>query len=679
MQIRGKVRDKASGQGMENVLVSNGEHVVSTDGDGSYVLQAEHGTHPFVWVSTPDGFTADDRFYGIVDEAGGDLDFDLTPAPEREGRSFRLAQITDTHLEAEAGGRSSKEVLIQALRELESQAEPDLIIHSGDLTNIGSLGQLRHFHEAIEAIETPVFPLLGNHDGGDERRSRSGEETCTRNYGQILGPAYYSFNWGGYHFALYADVDAFFSPADQQRKAAWLRADLARQPPGRESVVVVHMPPAISFVEQLSRSGVVVLLYGHWHSSRTFSHSGVAVAATPPLCFGGIDTEPRGHRLLQFSESGVESVELRALQRPSLRPTSPAAITLENGELPLLWERRISSQLHRAAPVRWEDNLLVSLRCEDIGAATGLCCLDATTGERRWEHRTDASVKNSAAVSADGLCALISSPGRLYLLDAATGSRRWEVDLPEYPSRWIHLSPAIADGAVYAGAKAGYGAYELDSGRQQWYTPLDSSDAWPSYATPVVFGPLLIVLQQGRGLLALERRSGEIVWEREFRPGYQYGAPVLVDDLLVSGGAPEHLVVLRAASGETIWEREGLEKYPTGLAAGADRIFATTPAGQITCFDLHTGELGWRFQTGDDLLDMTPYSRGGRSLLAAPVRWRERVIVGGLDGVLYILDAASGACVSETRFGAPISAAPCLMGDGLCVGTWDGRLYCFGG
>ena len=82
---------------------------------------------------------------------------------------------------------------------------------------------------------------------------------------------------------------------------------------------------------------------------------------------------------------------------------------------------------------------------------------------------------------------------------------------------------------------------------------------------------------------------------------------------------------------------------------------------------------------GDDLLDMTPYSRGRRSLLAAPVRWRERVIVGGLDGVLYILDAASGACVSETRFGAPISAAPCLMGDGLCVGTWDGRLYCFGG
>jgi outer membrane protein assembly factor BamB len=87
--------------------------------------------------------------------------------------------------------------------------------------------------------------------------------------------------------------------------------------------------------------------------------------------------------------------------------------------------------------------------------------------------------------------------------------------------------------------------------------------------------------------------------------------------------------------------------------------------------------LCWEFQTGIDLLDMTPYSRGKCSVLAAPVVWGERVVAGGNDGVLYLLDAASGACVSQTRFGAPISAAPCVLREGICVGTWDGRLYCF--
>ena len=676
MQVQGRVFDRDSGQGIGGVQVSNGEHIVESNEDGSYVLDVDEMAHVFVWITVPEAYKIRDGFFRRVSEVGDPLDFPLVLAPARENPHFRMAQITDTHVEELEGGRSSREVLSQDLQELVRQARPDLIVHSGDLTNRGTLEQLRCVHQAIETIEPPVFPLFGNHDGSEEFTSRDGEHTCTHNYGQIFGPAYYSFDWGGRHFVLYADVDRLFAPADQERKAAWLWADLALQPAGREIVVVVHMPPSMGFVEQLRRFNVVAVLYGHWHSSKVFSGAGIPVAATQSLCFGGIDTEPRGYRLLEFSERGIE-VGYRALQGPVLQAAEPATVSLGDRELTLLWKTEIPGEIHRAAPVCWEDSILVSLRDEDLGKVAGLRCLDAGTGQLRWQVHSGTSIKNSVAVDGKGLCALVSVSGRVWLLDAATGDEHWVVDLPGYPDRWVYLSPVIADGAVYVGAKEGYGKYDLSTGEQMWYAPLDSQDNFPFWASPLAFGELLIVLQQDRGLRALQRSNGEIAWEQELGVEYQYGTPVLAGDLVVSGGDPKCLVALRAHTGEMVWNKEVLEDYPSGLATSGERIFASTPGGQIQCFDLRTGDLCWEFQTGIDLLDMTPYSRGKCSVLAAPVVWGERVVVGGNDGVLYLLDAASGACVSQTRFGAPISASPCVLREGICVGTWDGRLYCF--
>ena len=61
----------------------------------------------------------------------------------------------------------------------------------------------------------------------------------------------------------------------------------------------------------------------------------------------------------------------------------------------------------------------------------------------------------------------------------------------------------------------------------------------------------------------------------------------------------------------------------------------------------------------------------------APVLCGDRVLVGANDGVLYTLEAASGQCVGRDAFASPITAAPALLADGLCVATWDGQLYRF--
>ncbi|MFC1715988.1 metallophosphoesterase family protein, partial [Candidatus Poribacteria bacterium] len=130
---------------------------------------------------------------------------------------------------------------------------------------------MENYSEAIQSIETPVFSLFAGHDGNEERSAGESGDTFTRNYEQILGPTYYSFDWGSRHFVLYPTENYFFSPADQKRKERWFWSDLDLQPAEREIVIAVHIPPSNAFLERLSQYNVRLVLYGHWHSSKVYS------------------------------------------------------------------------------------------------------------------------------------------------------------------------------------------------------------------------------------------------------------------------------------------------------------------------------------------------------------------------------------------------------------------------
>lgn len=688
IEIRGKVMGDLSGRGLGGVFVSNGEQIVQTDEEGRYALAVEPEAHRFVFVTVPDSFRATSGFYSSTRNwmgAHDGVDFGLEPAPERAARQFTLVQITDTHVVTEGEMLTSGEVLAEALQQLVREADPDLIVASGDLTNRGELAELYRFRGAIETVATPFFPLFGGHDGNEERQEGTSQtgNTFTRHFEAVLGPSYYSFDWGGRHFAFYPNEQSFFSPEDQERKETWFWADLDLQPADREIVVVVHTPPPVSFLEALSRYNVRLVLHGHWHSSKVFSYKEMVVAATPSFCFGGIDTSPRGYRVVQFGEDGAE-MEIRALKPTGISPPSedkPVEVSLDEIGLRLRWEQQLPGGLHRAAPVHARDRLFLSLRDEGYPARNGVCCIEVGSRDLAWHARTDATVKNSVAVG-DGICAAVSVTGRVHALEEASGRLLWHANLPGYPDRWVYTSPVIADGMLYAGAKAGYAAFDLKTGDQKWYVPIEDSDNWSCYASPQVYEDLLLLLVQRRGLMALDRQNGDVMWEQKVGVEYPYPTPILAGDLLVSGGdssgEASHLTALRAISGEMVWDKPILPAgYPTGLLMRDGLIYATTSEGEALCFDCHSGALLWRFQTGVDLLDMVPYRRGMRSILAAPVHFEDCLLICGCDGCLYALDAASGEYRGRAVFGSPITAPPCVVEGSLFVGTYDGRIFCF--
>lgn len=725
IKVEGQIRDVSSKRGLEGVPVSNGESVVRTDAAGRYALEISPGGHRFVFVTVPDGFRPGEGFYrstiGWTREQRG-VDFELARLPEGGRGTFSMAHISDTHVVLDEG-RIQGEILSEDLRQLEREARPDMIVASGDLTDWGTLEELERFHAAIESVSTPVLPMFGGHDGNHERfgdltvdelvalkhrreyakieeilKQREGQP-FTRNYEQVLGPPYTSFDRGRWHFVLYPNEDNFYPQVDRKRKEDWLWVDLSQQPRDRRIVVFLHKPPSIPFLNALSRYRVELVMHGHWHSSKVFTRDGIVVAAVPPLCFGGLDIRPRGYRLVEFREGAFE-FRLRSLTRagsPLPREADdPIPLEKEVKGFWLLWTHRLPVGLHRAAPVRSGDRILASLADEGYPAQNGVACLDARRGTLAWRVSTDTAVKNSVAItrasgSADdgtGLCTAVSVAGRLYAIDTESGSVRWKADMPGFPERWIYASPVIAGETVYAGGKAGMGAYDLKTGEERWYTSIEGGDGWPCYASPRVCGDLLILLVQRRGLMALDRQNGKVVWERTMGVENPYARPVVDGGLLVTGsgapalhwygGKPAQLAVLSVNTGEVVWNRAVLHsRYPTGLAVRHDRLYATTPDGEVFCFDLQSGAVLWRFQTGDDLVDMVPARREVRSILAAPVIYGDRLLICGGDGFLYILNARTGACVSRTDLGSPIAAAPCLTEDGFCVGACDGRVYCF--
>ncbi|MFC1526123.1 PQQ-binding-like beta-propeller repeat protein [Candidatus Latescibacterota bacterium] len=441
----------------------------------------------------------------------------------------------------------------------------------------------------------------------------------------------------------------------------------------QEIVVVVHTPPTVELLDELVAAGVSLVLYGHWHSAKSFAHGGATVAALPPLCFGGIDTSPRSYRQLDLTVGRGADLQLKALEQGGLAPCTPEEI----GGYRLGWEVRVPGRIHRSPIVSAPgERLLVSLLDEDLEGHAGVMCRDQRSGDLCWGVSTDASVKNRVAVDGSGSrAAALTVTGELAVFDLEQGFVQWQTHLPGHPERWIYTSPVIDGPGVCAGAKAGYGRYHLDTGECEWYTPLESSDNWSCYASPVVAGDLLVALVQRRGVVAVDLAAGAIVWEQALGVDYQYASPVPAGDAVITGGDRGELVALQVADGEVVWRRDDLgAAYPAGLTVVGERIFGTTPAGQIQCRHTDGGELVWLAQTERDLLDMTPYCRGIASILASPVVVGDAVAVGANDGCVYLLDLETGAARARAEFGVPVCAPLTPLADGFCVGTWDGRI-----
>lgn len=79
--------------------------------------------------------------------------------------TITVAQITDSHLKREpsAGDHSPDEMLRRAV-ELVAQAQPDVLLLTGDIADDGSTEALERVAQAVKVLGVPVLATSGNHD-----------------------------------------------------------------------------------------------------------------------------------------------------------------------------------------------------------------------------------------------------------------------------------------------------------------------------------------------------------------------------------------------------------------------------------------------------------------------------------------------------------------------------------
>lgn len=692
--VSGQIVDMVSGRGLPGVAVSNGETVVRSDQRGVFQLVLAPTEHRFLFVVVPDGFRNDGTFFFSTaswTSPPPNLTFRLIPDANRAANPFSFAQVTDIHLQTGPNpyvGVYGERVVVTEAMVAEDlarvvEAGPRFIVVSGDLTHFGTPPQLEAFHRAMWTSTVPIFPMFGGHDGFDERYAETVGEASTRNFEAVFGPTYYSFDWGGWHIVLFPNEDGYFAPDEAACKNAWLHADLTAHQT-RPTVLVTHLPPPREILDRLEPYHIPLVLYGHWHSGKAFRHGSTWVIATPPLSFGGIDTSPRGYRLVEAAGSGVTTRYQPLIERgcnPQSQPLDPAS-SASNQDTTLLgrrlrWQQRLPGALHRAVPLTCGDVFLASLSDGDGQGVAGICAIDLASGELRWHTRLDASIKNTVAVSGD-TCVALSITGRLSALAVGTGEVRWQVELPGFPERWLYTSPVIVDGVVYAGGKQGFGAFDLTTGALRWHTSLGPGDTWSCYASPVALDDLIILLVARHGIVAFCRTDGKVAWEQDVAVDFPHASPLVIGDGVLVGAAPGRMVLLDGATGQSRrWQVEiGLGCYVTGASAEGECLYVVNDAGEVSAHRSAMGEVIWRYRTDEALYTMRTYGREGPHLLSVPAFLDDKVLVGGMDGCIYAFASDTGEAVAKSYLGAPVTTVS-VAGDTILIGTYGGDVFCW--
>ncbi|MBK5196646.1 MAG: metallophosphoesterase, partial [Proteiniphilum sp.] len=296
--IQGRVT--AGGNGIGNVVVTDGFNCVVTDSDGSYSMVPDNNAN-FVYISTPAGYLPEEKmnlpqFYQKIErEKEKRYDFQLTENPKDDENHLLLVHA-DPQFHKEENFQMYEKV-VEDIQQLKT-GYPDrdiLGIDCGDL--VGDKPELYPLYiEHLNRTEIPFYRLPGNHDLQFGGRTT---ESSTQRYEETFGPDHYSFSRGQIHYIVLNNVfylgrDYFYMGYIDEKTFEWLEQYLSYVPEGSTLIVSMHIPGRldeevkpfqydsqtisaqtinISSLFEMLRPYKVHLLTGHMHYNRNIIHA----------------------------------------------------------------------------------------------------------------------------------------------------------------------------------------------------------------------------------------------------------------------------------------------------------------------------------------------------------------------------------------------------------------------
>lgn len=281
-------------------------------------------------------------------------------------------------------------------------------------------------------------------------------------------------------------------------------------------------------------------------------------------------------------------------------------------------------------PAMLSGGLTVSGEHVYVGTERGtLIALNANDGEIAWTANAGGEVLSRPEVS-DGLVLVHTGNGLLQAFDTVSGEQRWSLNL-DTPSLSVRgeSAPAVAMGAAFVGGDNGrVSAVMLGQGQIIWQQRISQTTGTTEISrlndvdmTPVVADGRVYAIAYNGNLVAMDMRSGQILWKRDFGSVNEL---VLDGESLYVVDQDDNVYGLRAADGVTMWSQDKL---------------------------LHRN-------------------------LSAPEIFNGYLVVGDGEGYLHWLDTSNGQFVAQNKLNSSgILSRPSIAGDKLMVQARDGRLY----
>lgn len=310
-----------------------------------------------------------------------------------------------------------------------------------------------------------------------------------------------------------------------------------------------------------------------------------------------------------------------------------AAFNADNGNR--LWRTSIApdkpfslfSVFRKGPPARISGGLVVAGDALYLGTENGdIYALEKASGKVIWHRKVPGEVLAKPAVG-EGFVVAHLGDGSVIGLDARDGSERWkhEEDVPTLSLRGTS-SPVIASGGVLVGTNSGRAmVLILESGQLAWdervVTPTGSSDLERMVdidATPVLRGDTAYMLAYNGELVALELRTGETLWKRDYS-GYR--TPQVTSTRLFITDSDSHVIGLDRLNGNERWRNNQLyNRSLTEPVVLPQHVVAGDRFGYLHWFDRDDGQIVGRMELSDSV-QVAPV-RAGDYLIVQTVRGR---------------------------------------------------------
>lgn len=619
--------------------------------------------------------------------------------PAKADGSLKFAVMSDVHISV---GTPAEKGTLDCVEDINKDPEIQFVLITGDIANFGSDDEITSAKNIFDHLKMPWFIVPGNHDA-------TWSESGTNSFTRIFGYERFEFEAGGIKFlGTPCGPNIRMAPALVPRESMlWLEDQIEKMPESQPLFFVNHYPLDTSLLkydnvlELLKRKNIQMVFSGHWHVDKAMEYEGIpgviirSTLATAKGDKGYVIAELKGS-LITFQDKIVgkkEPGKVWYTVRLSQGKAYPDNIVYEhpkndfNARFPQVkevWRYENNADIGSAAAIWRKKGLVfpgvgfnalpsvsggvqegdIVIFADEAGMIYGL---DAVSGTKKWEFKTEGKIFSTPAVSGDYVV-VGSSDNNIYCLNPENGKLRWK-----FPCAKSVLGSAnIFKETVYIGASDGvFRAINLKTGKLVW-----EYDKMKSFVVsrPYVDKDQVVLGDWGNCLYSFSPKNGKVQWIWKTPKSVRNYSPAQVWPVKSKGKifivTPDRIsYAIDAVSGKTVSSVYG-GREAIGLSPSGGEYYIKCMKDTVRAYSTDNLKTAWQ--------TITEYKY---EIAPSPITVKENVGKDGLGllfistdkGNVFALNCSDGSVAWQHKVaGALVNYALPIGNNTVLVSTMDG-------